>query len=164
MTLYIGIDQSYTSTGYVVTDENSTVIDSEIIRTTKEIDEFERVWFVSQKLINVIHQYKPDIVVIEGLAFGSRGDATRKLAGLQFVIITQLRYNCEHKCPIHIVPPTTLKKFATTSGKAKKEQMLQSVPIDVKEQFQKMYKKSKGLYDIVDAYFLSQYAIMLSNK
>ena len=58
-----------------------------------------------------------------------------------------------------IVPPTTLKKFATGSGKADKNEMIAALPVDVREHFNAQgYKKTTGLTDVADAYWLSTYA------
>ena len=60
------------------------------------------------------------------------------------------------------VPITTIKKFATGSGKADKKGMLSAMPEDVLNEFRKYYVPSRGLGDLVDAYWLGKYA--LENK
>lgn len=44
---YIGIDQSYTSTGFVVLDEQKNLIDCNIFSTPKTDDIFKRAWELS---------------------------------------------------------------------------------------------------------------------
>ncbi len=88
-----------------------------------------------------------------------RGNATRDLAGLQFSIINKIKFILEKD--ITIVAPPTLKKSATGSGKASKEEMIEALPKEVLELFtkDKNWKKSRGLTDVTDAYFLARYLI-----
>lgn len=162
MALFMGIDQSYTNTGVVITDDNNNVIKSIVIQSDSEQDEFDRCNGIAQTIVQTAIQFNPDYIAIEGLAFGSRGDATRKLAGLQFVVVTQLRSALNST--IKIISPTTLKKFATESGKAQKQDMLKAIPNSIRTVFEQDFKKTKGLYDIADAYWLSRYVSRLINK
>lgn len=112
-------------------------------------------------MVEVIQLNKIERVVFEDLAFGARGDATRNLAGLLFVLIqVLLEYNTIYGLNIglEVVAPTSLKKFATKSGKADKTQMVAALPKDVLKQFaDAKFKKTTGLTDLADAYWLSQY-------
>jgi len=153
----MGVDQSYTSCAFVITNSDKVLIDVGIIKTDKTEDPFVRALHIANTLNELIDKYSVDEFNIEGLAFAMRGDATRDLAGLLFTIITTTMT----KHPVVerlIVPPTTLKKFATGSGKADKKQMIEALPLDVRELFQsKGYKKTTGLTDVADAYWLSTY-------
>lgn len=151
----IGIDQSYSKTGYVVVDDNKNVVQHGVITTDKAKDVYDRASDLAAKLVEIVNLYKITDVRIEGLAFGIRGDATRDLAGLQFVVITKLRSVIDN-ISIKIIPPTTLKRFATGSGKATKQQMIESLPQTIGQQF-KIYKISTGLTDVTDGYWLSVY-------
>lgn len=93
-----------------------------------------------------------------------RGNATRDLAGLQFSIITKINFIL--KRDITIVAPPTLKKSATGTGKASKEEMIDALPKDILEVFtkEKNWKKSRGLTDVTDAYFLARYLIDKDEK
>lgn len=150
----VGIDQSLTSTGIVVQSDNKTV-DYLIITSDIEKDEFERVSHITESIISFLSQYDVDNINIEGLSFGSNGDATRKLAGLQFHIVIELR---EHfNCNCSVIPPQSIKKLATGDGRSKKEELFEALPEYEKELFSE-YKKTKGRYDITDAYWLSVYS------
>lgn len=156
---YIGIDQSYTSTGFVVLDINKKIIDCQILSSVKDDDIFKRSWELSEEIINEIKKYSPCEIAIEGLAFSMMGNATRDLAGLQFSIVNKIKFILGLN--ISIVAPPTLKKSATGNGKASKEEMIEALPSDVLSLFtkEKNWKKSRGLTDVADAYFLATYLI-----
>ena len=163
--IHIGIDQSYTSTGYVVLD-NDEVIDFDVIKTNPDDgDVFTRAHTIANRLSAKCNT-TDCCIAIEGLAFGIRGSATRDLAGLQFVIIDYLRFQLNKD--VIIVAPTSLKKFATGGGGSKKVKVTKSMMFgalddDTKVLFKTKYKASNGLYDITDAYFLAKYSQFRSN-
>lgn len=161
--IYIGIDQSYTSTGFVVLDENKKMLDCKVFTTDKKDDIFKRAWELSNDIVREVNKYEECKIAIEGLAFAMRGNATRDLAGLQFSIVSKIKYMIEKE--IDIVAPPTLKKSATGNGKASKEEMIEALPKDVYEVFtgEKNWKKSRGLTDVADAYFLADFLIQ-NNK
>lgn len=106
-------------------------------------------------------------VCMEGLGFGSTGDAARSLAGLQFLLIDGFKTAINDEFTVKFVDsfvdiatPTTVKKFATGSGKATKDEMFDALPKTVKDKFLKI-PKTKGRYDLTDAYWLSQYGFVL---
>ena len=145
---YLGIDQSYTCTGYYTSNGGCGVF-----KTTKELSIFERAMAVSDSILATCKEHNITHIGIEGLACGMRGDATRDLAGLQFVIVTNLMKNGFTN--IDIISPKTVKKLATGSGKAKKNEMYDVLPQDVKDKIDQLgCKKTTGMYDITDAYWL----------
>lgn len=133
------------------------MVDFGTIKTTdKDGDQFDRCTKIITQFIEYVKFHNPSNIAIEGLAFGMKGNATRDLAGLLYVVVTSLRK--EGFFPI-IITPLSLKKFATGSGKADKSQMIASLPADVINKFQeKNYKKTTGLADLADAYWLAKYA------
>lgn len=162
MKKFIGIDQSYTSSGYCVIDESGSVIELGTVKTSSKDngDIYNRSYVVATALAELVEKYNPEYFGIEGLAFSMMGNATRDLAGLQFVIITQFRHNTKYGNNMVIVSPNLLKKFATGSGKAKKQDMVNALPKDVLMMIEeKKYKKSTGLYDVADAYFIAMYTL-----
>ncbi len=157
--VFMGIDQSFTSTGVVILDDSSNMIHTAIISSEKNVDFFERAYIISQEINKLISTYNVTDITLEGLAFGGIGNATRQLSGLQYTIVIGIRKTMSKEC--NLVPPTTLKKFATEKGTASKEDMYKAVPEEIQEFFltQKI-KKTKGLYDCVDAYWLARYSIL----
>jgi len=150
---YIAIDQSYTSSG-VILFEDESIVKIERVSTSKEDDMFKRATQIATRIVEIANAYQPEFVVLEGLAFGMRGSATRDLAGLQFIITVFLREL--NNFDVVIIAPLTAKKFATGSGKAEKTQMFEVLPESVKTYLVDIegFKKTKGLYDITDAYWI----------
>lgn len=153
----LAIDQSFTSSGIVLL-EDGVMTHAELFTSNDELDTFARVWEVTRHVRHLVEKFAPDLVAMEGLAFSKFGNATRNLAGLQYSLVTCIRY-IDGK-DVVIIPPNTVKKVATGNGQAKKEQMYDMLPDDTKEFFINMgAKKTKGLYDLSDAYWIGQSCI-----
>lgn len=153
----LGIDQSFKKCGVVVLNDDKCV-DFCIFTKNEEEDVFGQAASMGFQIGSKVVHHKPQAVILEGLSFGNKGNVTRDLAGLQFVIITYLRYHLVYEPPITIVPPPTLKKFATGNGRAEKQDMINKLPPDIREQFtQANFKKTTGLADLADAYWLAKY-------
>lgn len=91
------------------------------------------------------------LVVIEGAAFGARGNAVDQLAGLRMIVRHRL-YRMD--IPFAVVPPSTLKMYTTDYGGASKAQMVSALAdrhgLDLS-----LHKVSQGKYDMADAYALA---------
>jgi Holliday junction resolvasome RuvABC endonuclease subunit len=155
--MILGIDQSFTSTGVVLTGSDKEVRDFQIISTQKNdldpLDIFKRSISISDKIVQICDAMPVTELRIEGLGMSSIGNATRNLAQLQYAIISEI-IKKHPEIEIKIIAPTSLKKRSTGNGKATKQDMFNALPESVKLLF-KDVKKTKGLYDITDAYFLS---------
>lgn len=157
----LGVDQSLTSTGICVMYEEFLVVEHfGLIRTDKTYgDDFERVHIISHEILQFCNSFEIDLLRLEGLSYGSKGDATRKLGGLQFCIVNYVRnynYNLHKEVEIEIIPPTSLKRFATGKGTANKEEMFDALPDEQKNEFLR-FPKTKGRYDLTDAFWLCLY-------
>lgn len=152
----LGIDQSYTSAGYCIIDDNEEVIDFGTIRTSVEDgDIFNRARIITNKIKKIAEEHAVDVVGLEGLAFGGFGSATRDLAGLQFLIVDSFR-----PTKIEIIVPTSVKKLAVGKIKRKiiKQDLVDALPEKTKNLFlERGLKKSKGLFDVTDSYWISVY-------
>lgn len=169
-TRYLGIDQSFTSTGYVVLEDLSgdsandqkdscacNLIDSGFITSKTGTNTFVRALLIAEELQKIAIRNHVSYICIEGLAFSSNSASSKDLAGLQYVIMVILMKQFMVEEQIKIVAPTTLKKFATDYGKASKEDMLAKICEKHKSELLQNYKK-KNILDISDAYFLAKYA------
>lgn len=152
MSRTIGIDQSLTNTAVWLDLENHRLIST---KPNKEdpLDSFKRAIYIAQEIHSFCseHSVKIDKIQIEGLSYGAFGDATRTLAGLQFIIVEHLMKLGKD---IEIITPTSLKKLATDDGRADKQKMFDCMPDDVKDVIGEV-GKTKGRFDLCDAYWLS---------
>lgn len=154
----LSVDQSYTSSGIVTLSEDGRVLASELYKSDPEQDIFQRAWVITDHIASVADHCHARFVALEGLAYAKAGDATRDLAGLQFVITSVLRFI--HGYHVEIVYPTTAKKVATGKGNSKKEALLEVLPDDVRQAFDRMgAKKTTGLMDLTDAYWIGRTAL-----
>ena len=149
----MGIDQSYRSTGIVVL-EDGDIIHCEKYTTDIEQDIYFRADQLATHISLLALAYSPDKIAMEGLSFGSRGNVTRDLGGLLFLIITVLRKNAFDPS---IIAPPTVKKKATGKGNSKKEAVIECLPDNVRSEFDALgVKKTTGLSDLADAYWIAR--------
>lgn len=153
----LGIDQSYKSCAVVVL-EDGACINFEIFKKDEDADPFTNAASLAKQIGAKAVVFSPDRIILEGLSFGNLGNMTRDLAGLQFAIVIHLRDHMIYGKDIKIVPPPTLKKFATNNGRAEKQDMIDKVPTEILTLFKAAgYKKTTGLADLADAYHLANY-------
>ena len=156
--LVLGIDQSYTSTGYCYLDtKDDIILDCGIISTKPDKDIYYRAHRISQELKRSCQLMEPHLIGIEGLAYCATGNATRDLGGLHFAIVLQLRYNIRYEDRLTVVAPNTLKKFATGHGHADKPKMFEHVPEHHKERILEGKFTKKQREDIVDSFWLAKF-------
>ena len=118
----LGIDQSYNSSGIIVLNDDD-MIHYECFKSNKEQNRFGQAYEIAMYIAKIVDTYEPDIIAIEGLAFGMKGNVTRDLGGLQFVIIAHLQEVMKRE--VQIIAPLTVKKHATGNGRAKKNEMIE---------------------------------------
>jgi Holliday junction resolvasome RuvABC endonuclease subunit len=128
-TIYMGIDQSYSGFAITYLGEDS---DYQTSVAKFDLMGVQRLATIQDYILNSIHIQKEygrtiKAIAMEGYAFGSQmanmlGElgATVKLALLK----ANLPNNASFP---YIVPPTSLKKYATGKGNTQKNQMLLSV-------------------------------------
>ena len=150
----LAIDQSFTCTGinYFVNDK---LVYFTAIKSDKKQDIFTRASYIVTEIFKIYDNYKPNVFCIEGLAFGATGNATRDLAGLLFSIIT---YGIHNYSDFKYEIVRQVKTLAIGKGKASKNEMIEALPNDIKELFMsENYKKTTGLADLADAYFIGKH-------
>ena len=161
---FIGIDPSLTGTGIVCLNEEGEIVGQELIKTTTELEIEDRLIVINKKIKRLLDDkyqiicddgYIYDVIVyIEGISFGAKGNAVMQLAGLHYFLRIQLRNRFNLK--YDIIPPTTLKKFITCKGNAKKELML----LNVYKRWGVEYKNN----NLADAYSLARMALDKYNE
>lgn len=152
MSKLITVDQSYTATAWVVWEDQQPKSFG-VIYSDKTQSMYERAERIAKEINKVVNEHEPQHFVIEQLAYGGFGNATRDLAGLLWVIMVSLKKGTHLGYDdVTLVAPTSAKKVHTGNGKAKKIDMLNAVPEDVVKKFSKHFNKTKGLYDLADCY------------
>lgn len=154
----LGIDQSYTSTGYCLLDEEHNILECGLLSSDKAKTPYERAHEMALKVGEVTAKLDCDMVGVEGLPFNMMGNQTRNLAGLQFAIIIHLQQHLNKE--VHVVNPKSMKLFAFGKGTASKDDLYNVTPNITKKLFEeKGYKKTKGRSDVVDAYWIARYLL-----
>lgn len=114
---FVGIDPS-TKTGFVILDSSGEVVEQEEIRSKITTD--------PARMIDIVRQVKAylqpnDKIIIEGFAYGAKGNAVDFQYGLGWLIRAMLHVE---KYKYSIATPSQVKKFASNRGNAKKEDLV----------------------------------------
>lgn len=130
--IVLGLDLSLVETGYVLL-ENGKIKEQKLIKSKPNgklpTNELERLMKIRGQIILP----KTDLAVIEGLAFMARNSVSLvQLSALNYMVREHLYIN---RIPFLIVAPSTLKKFVTGRGNAKKDEMLLETYKRFKESF-----------------------------
>lgn len=146
--IVVGVDPS-TYTGLVRTDGH------EHIGKTVDFPKsrgWERLQLIAREVSRVLENWQPELVVIEGYAYGN----TNSLVTLVEIgtMIRHVMYDLH--IPWYDCPPTTLKKWCTGRGNAKKPEVGEAV-------FTRWGFKSPS-DDVVDAFALAQLGIEIGLK
>jgi hypothetical protein len=106
---------------------------------------------------SLMRSWKPDLVVIEGYAMGAKGLIFNIAENTG--VLKQILW--EEKIPFITPAPTSVKKFATTKGNAKKEQMEEAFIADTGcTDLRTQINQLKGMNpssDIIDSYYMAKF-------
>lgn len=122
----LGLDLSLVGSGLVIL-KNGKITKQRLIKSKpvpdgRPIDELKRIKKIVEEVESIIAEDLPNVAVIEGLAFMVRNaTALVQLSALNYFTRSMLM---DYHVPFVIVAPTSLKKFITGSGIAKKDVML----------------------------------------
>jgi hypothetical protein len=126
----------------------------------KKIVGINRFDIIAHRFAQEISILKPKNVCLEGYSYGSKGQVFEIGENTGILKLELFRNFIE---PTIIAPPT-LKKFATGSGRASKEEMydafLEETKLDLENQYDLKIGKSPSS-DMVDSYFLAKRASKL---
>jgi crossover junction endodeoxyribonuclease RuvC len=117
----LGFDPSLTSSGFCYGQEDD-IVTGRIL--TKELRGIERLLFIRDQFIKLIGKVQPSILAYEGYSMGLKGGKVFDLGELGGVLKTVA---FEKNIDILVVPPTSLKLFATGKGNAKKPDISKAV-------------------------------------
>lgn len=170
---YLGIDQSKRSTGLVLVDQDGALIDYKLLGSTK-LDNEELILWQWEELVhflsdNLNSPFDLKGSLIEGLSFGSVGSGKDFLAGLQWYFRCQMRDGYDKylgTCPVSLWRSQVLTKEEQREAKALGKDGLkiacfEKLPWEVQEAFKeyvrKLGAKKTAIYDLTDAYLISQH-------
>lgn len=149
----ISLDPSLTHCAWIVW-EDGLIYDYGVLKTTNIDKEHIRIMSIVEKLQSIIVENNVIFLVLEGMSYGSISSSVRPLAGLYYSILIMAELN---GIDFLDFPPTSVKKFATNSGKAKKQDMYKALPENIKAKFEKTHKTiSSGRFDLADAYWVGR--------
>lgn len=123
----IGVDLSLASAG-IATPSRSFTTGCSLPRDAGDVERCERIAAIRDVVLAECGSWEPnarpwgrtaDLVVVEGFSFGSPQGAT-EAGGLGWAVRIALH---QAGVPFAVVPPPTLKKYATGSGAAGKDDM-----------------------------------------
>jgi len=150
----LSIDQSLSCSGVTIWEDDKLLYFT-CLKTSPKQDVLTRIIEITEKLKTLIETYDVKGLVLESLPFGLNSTSVRPLAGLH-MCLQKLVYDTGIELfESHV---TKTKKLATGKGNAKKEDMLNALLSRDKRTFDTFvsggYKKTTGLTDLTDSYFL----------
>ena len=123
--IYVGVDLSLTSTGVAIAHGDTTTVQRVTSKGRKgatSAEQTERLVDLVERIAAAVPVTEHTRIAIEGPSFGSTGSAAHIIAGLWWLVRRYLRDD-----DVVIVPPGTVKKYATGSGSAQKDAVLAAV-------------------------------------
>jgi crossover junction endodeoxyribonuclease RuvC len=113
----MGIDQSKRHTGVCVLATDGTLASTSLIEPPKTLKADEHLLFIRERLTQILKNYSPKIIVMEGYSFSS---LNKKFDLGEVGAVVKL---CAHdaQAQLYVCAPTLLKKFITGRGDASKD-------------------------------------------
>lgn len=119
----------------------------------------ERYLFLAEWGITILKMHDVDFVYLEGYSYASTGKVFN-IAENTAILKYKLYENQYKLC---VVEPPVIKKFATGKGNANKVMMNEAFTKDTEIDLHEFFNLSKSNYspsgDIVDSYYLYEYAV-----
>jgi crossover junction endodeoxyribonuclease RuvC len=119
----LGIDPGTTVTGYglvQITGNKPEIMAMGIMRPGKFDDHYQRLHYLHGRALQIIDEYKPEVLAIEAPFYGKNVQSMLKLGRAQGVIMAAALYR---EMPIFEYAPLLVKQSITGMGRASKEQV-----------------------------------------
>ncbi len=123
-TKILAIDPGYGRLGIAVL-ENTSLLYSDCFETSKELSHGERLKALGQELQKVIKKYKPEVLAIEKLFWGSNAKTALAVAEARGVILYEA--SCANLI-IREFSPAEIKIAVTGHGRSTKVQIIKMIP------------------------------------
>ena len=150
----LGIDFSLTKSG--IAEMTNGKIETSTIEPNMPNGAMKRAIWIVDRVQEICKRQRPDVVIMEDYAFGAKGQALTQIH--ECVGIIKYLF-IQNNIKLVLIPPTTLKKFVTGSGRAKKPEMCASI----KERWGRHFDEKKE-NDMADAFALVQLYLRYINK
>lgn len=129
MSKFVGIDTSFTGTGFAIKDDTKPggqQFEFKTIKTKPEDfkDDTERICFIRDEIIKSIPENAPVVIEDVFVGHGPSAGASLRLALLAGCVRAGLR---DKGIKFTIITPTMVKKYITGKGNANKEIMMMTV-------------------------------------
>lgn len=155
--MIVSIDQSLSSSGVIIWEEGKHK-HWKLIKTKPKAEAIIRIREIIDAIRDLVKLHKVTHITVESLPYGANSPSVRPLAALYYFISNLC---IELNITFADANVTAVKKLATGSGNASKEDMIaaftQAEP-DLYELIIKSgVKKTTGLADLADAYFIGSF-------
>ena len=120
--MLLSLDLSLNETGYCV--DTSQSIASGILKPPKNLTQYEKIEYNLTKILELVEANNIKLVGIEAAAYGMKSSSMNILAEQQGVIKHELR---KRGVSVTEVAISSIKKYITGKGNAKKVQVIQSL-------------------------------------
>jgi len=145
--VFVGLDLSLASSGVITYNHEKGIIIKKLIITKPTSSMEERFEIILKEVDFIKTLENRQGVYIEGLSHGSVSSKKAELAAAHYIV----RYNLyQSNILFKVIPPNSLKKFATGKGQVKKNLMLLHCYKKFGEEFESD--------DLCDAYLLTRMA------
>ena len=146
---YVGIDQSLTSPGVTVLNESGGVEIATTVSVDDKLRGSARLAHIYRSFRSLVAPYPYPYIRRTALEGPSLGSTHREFDLGEVSGVTKIFLYSLTGCEPHVVPPTTLKSFATGNGLATKEDVLHVVKTIYGYDF-------GGRDDVADSFFLAR--------
>ena len=164
--VFLSLDQSLSCTGYTLWAKSprkaegtyKLVAFGTLSRPKYITDTVLQIKWMKEQVVQLMEEHKVTSVALEGLPYGMQSTSVRSLSALYFCLLLHFE---KTETLVTVVTPTQAKKCAI-KGNASKQEVYEALPQELREQVeQKGFKKTTGMYDIADAYWIAANALGL---
>jgi len=159
---YLGIDPGTTLVGYGVLDKQKnglSLVSYGCLDLPKTKKQNERLFFIKNKLQELLEEYKPNFVSMEKIFFQKNAKTVIEVAQAQGVMLTECK---GLGLSVHMFTPLEVKIAVTGYGRAEKKQVQQMVKAILK--MPEIPKPDDAADALAMAICLAQTNINLKNK
>ena len=151
--IVLGVDPGLCHPAFVLIDEKLKIIDSCVYEIKDKGEKRKRK--ILLKLIEVLNNYKIDLIVLEGYSYMSTRNMKSLLETAESTGLLKY-WIAKQNIPLLIIPPTQWKKYALGKGNVKKDM--------IPKQAYKIFKVDFNSADEVDAFCIATVGVGFLKK